>query len=125
MQWATSMLIICGAPYLIDPQYANIGTKIGFIFGGLTIPVLVFVIFFVPETKDRTLEEIDEMFLNVSKYTGCLYRRPTHVDALQKVPSLKFKSYVCTGRVQNISADAVLQSIQRKEGVVEIESVEG
>jgi hypothetical protein len=63
--WATSMLVICGAPYLINPAYANIGTKIGFIFGGLAVPLAVFTYFCVPETKDRTLEEIDEMFLKV------------------------------------------------------------
>lgn len=60
------MLVICGTPYLISTQYANLGTKVGFIFGGLTVPLFLFVVFCVPETKGRTLEEIDEMFLNVS-----------------------------------------------------------
>lgn len=39
---------------------------------------MIFTIFFVPETRDRTLEEIHEMFEN-------------------KVPTHKFKTYVCTG----------------------------
>lgn len=40
--------------------------------------VAVFVWFYLPETRDRTLEEIHEMF-----------------EA--KVPSRKFKTYVCVG----------------------------
>jgi SP family sugar:H+ symporter-like MFS transporter len=64
--WILSLLIICGSPYLISPAYANLGTKVGFIFGGATIPVVIFCYFFLPETKGRSLEEIDEMFLNVS-----------------------------------------------------------
>jgi hypothetical protein len=42
--------------------------------------MVVFVWFFLPETKDRTLEEIDEMF---------------HA----RVPARKFKSYVCAESV--------------------------
>ena len=63
--WIMSVLVICGCPYLISPDYANLGTKIGFVFGALTIPLVIFTVIFVPETKGRTLEEIDEMFLKV------------------------------------------------------------
>jgi len=38
----------------------------GFIFGGITTLGTILVYLYLPETKDRTLEEIDEMFLNVS-----------------------------------------------------------
>jgi hypothetical protein len=40
--------------------------------------LFVFTFFYIPETRDRTLEEIHEMF-----------------EA--KVPARKFKTYVCTG----------------------------
>ncbi|EGX89837.1 sugar transporter, putative [Cordyceps militaris CM01] len=66
VNWLSAMLIACGAPYLVNPQYANIGVKLGFIFGGVTVLGWLWVFFDVPETKDRTLEEIDEMFLNAS-----------------------------------------------------------
>lgn len=53
------------------------GPKYGYIWFGSNIIILVFVFFLVPETKDRTLEEIDEMFE-------------------EKVGARKFKGYKCT-----------------------------
>lgn len=38
----------------------------GFIFGSITTIGTILIYLYLPETKDRTLEEIDEMFLNVS-----------------------------------------------------------
>ena len=91
--WICDLLIICGIPYLLSPAYVNMGAKVGFIFGGCQIAVFLWALWFIPglhllsdddlprrccicptvhdtkalvETKDRTLEEIDEMFLNVS-----------------------------------------------------------
>lgn len=63
--WLCDTLIICAIPYLLSPTYANLGAKVGFIFGACQVLVLIWSIFFLPETKDRTLEEIDEMFMNV------------------------------------------------------------
>ena len=63
--WICDILIICGMPYLLSPDYANLGPKVGFIFGGCEIVIFLWTIFFLPETKDRSLEEIDELFLNV------------------------------------------------------------
>lgn len=65
--WICDILIICGMPYLISAEYVNLGGKVGFIFGGCQILILLWCVFFLPETKDRTLEEIDEMFMNVSE----------------------------------------------------------
>ena len=43
----------------------------------------IFIFFFIPETKDRTLEEIDEMFE-------------------MKVAARKFSKYVCVGIQQAV-----------------------
>lgn len=43
-------------PYLFDPEEANLGSQIGFIYGPLTCVSLLFVYFCVPETRGRTLE---------------------------------------------------------------------
>ncbi|KAH8807734.1 general substrate transporter [Xylogone sp. PMI_703] len=50
-------------PYLLDAPYANLGSKVGFVFGATTICALVFGYLCVPECKGRTLEEIDKLFL--------------------------------------------------------------
>jgi MFS family permease len=70
LDWLASMLITCGSPYLINPQLLNMGVKLGFIFGGCLVVGTIWVYFELPETKDRTLEEIDEMFLNVGFLAG-------------------------------------------------------
>lgn len=49
-------------PYLIGSEYADLGGRVGFIYGGLSVLALLFVYFFVPECKGRSLEEIDRMF---------------------------------------------------------------
>ena len=66
------------APYFINPASLNWGPKYGYIWFGSNMLVAVFVWFYLPETRDRTLEEIHEMF-----------------EA--KVPSRRFKTYVCVG----------------------------
>jgi MFS transporter, SP family, general alpha glucoside:H+ symporter len=50
-------------PYFLNPDRLNIGGKIGFIFGGASILVLVYLFFCQPETRDRSYAELDEMFM--------------------------------------------------------------
>ncbi|KAK5219370.1 hypothetical protein LTR99_010399 [Exophiala xenobiotica] len=64
------------APYFLNPLELNWGGKYGYIWFGSNVVIFIFIFFCVPETKDRTLEEIDEMF-----------------EA--KLPARKFKGYVC------------------------------
>lgn len=57
---------------------SQIGSNVIFIYGGFSILTIAFVYFVVPETKNRSLEELDEMFN-------------------EKVPTRKFRNYVCSG----------------------------
>lgn len=66
------------APYFINPAALGWGPKYGYIWVPSALIAAVFVFWFLPETKGRSLEEIDEMF-------------EAHV------PSRKFRTYVCTG----------------------------
>ncbi|KZT57947.1 general substrate transporter [Calocera cornea HHB12733] len=49
-------------PYLVNPDEANLGGKVGFIFGGLGAIGTIWAWFFIPETKNRTVDELDVMF---------------------------------------------------------------
>ena len=61
-------------PYLFNPDKANLGGKVGFIFGGLCFPCIAFLWWYQPETRGRSYEELDEMFM-------------------KKVPPRRFKTY--------------------------------
>ncbi|KAK4235243.1 hypothetical protein C8A03DRAFT_46583 [Achaetomium macrosporum] len=67
------------APYFINPESLNWGPKYGYIWTPSCWISALWVFFFLPEVKDRTLEEIDEMF-----------------EA--RLPARKFRKYVCVGR---------------------------
>lgn len=50
------------SPYLLDAKYANLSSKVGFIWGGFTTFYLIWALFYLPELKNRSLEEVDELF---------------------------------------------------------------
>jgi sugar porter (SP) family MFS transporter len=62
-------------PYMFNPDYGNMKAKIGFVFGGFMLIFVVLAYFFVPETRRRTYEELDELFMH-------------------RVPTREFRKYV-------------------------------
>lgn len=52
------------APYMFNPGYGNLKAKIGFVYGAFMLIFAVLAWFFVPETRRRTYEELDELFMN-------------------------------------------------------------
>jgi len=50
------------APYFINPSALNWGPKYGYIWFPSGMVAAAFIFFCLPEVKNRTLEEIDEMF---------------------------------------------------------------
>lgn len=62
-QNALTMMWSFVLPYLFNPDKANLGAKLAFIFGCLAVVSLVYLWFCLPETAGRTYEELDEMFV--------------------------------------------------------------
>lgn len=74
------------APYFINPSALNWGPRYGYIWFPSCMVAAVFIYFFLPEIKDRTLEEISEMF-----EAG--------------LPARKFKGYKCVGATAVVAAE--------------------
>jgi SP family general alpha glucoside:H+ symporter-like MFS transporter len=70
-------------PYMFNKDEGNLGGKMGWIFFATSVIAWAIVFFELPETKDRTYEELDEMFT-------------------QGVKARKFKEYL-TARSMNVS----------------------
>ncbi|CAK7203089.1 hypothetical protein SEUCBS139899_005818 [Sporothrix eucalyptigena] len=49
-------------PYLVNPDEANLGGKVAFIFCGMLILDIVFIFYMIPETKGRTYAEVDYLW---------------------------------------------------------------
>lgn len=75
-------------PFLFNPDQANLGAKVAFIFGGLSVLSTVYLWFYQPEVAGRSYEELDEMFI-------------------KQIPARKFKGYKT--EVQEKSQRAVAQ----------------
>lgn len=51
-------------PYLLNAPYAHLEMQIGWVYGPVCALAFLFVWFFVPECKGKTLEETDWLFKN-------------------------------------------------------------
>lgn len=69
--WAMTMTVAGWLPYALNPSYGNLGAKVGFIFGPVIAIGTIWMYFALPETANRTLEDIDEMFVNASFSQPC------------------------------------------------------
>ncbi|OJJ42879.1 hypothetical protein ASPZODRAFT_162068 [Penicilliopsis zonata CBS 506.65] len=76
--YASGLVITFVNPYVQDA----IGGNVAFIYGSFSVVAVVFVFFVVPELKNRSLEELDEMF---------------HA----KLPTRKFRTYQTHGLLAN------------------------
>ncbi|KAF5373744.1 hypothetical protein D9758_000707 [Tetrapyrgos nigripes] len=68
MAFSSMVNVVCAwlvsftLPYLLNPPFANLQAKVGYIYGSIAAVAMIYAIFFVPETKGRSLEELDELF---------------------------------------------------------------
>lgn len=82
-------------PYFLNPTALNWGAKYGYIWGGSNLALAIWVFFFVPETKGRSLEQLDELFEN-------------------RVPTWKFPSYQTQHHI--VDADKVFEGQSGQSG---------
>ncbi|KAI0007457.1 general substrate transporter [Xylariaceae sp. FL0662B] len=76
------------SPYFINPENLNWGAKYGYIWAASNFCCFVFFYLCVPETKGRTLEEIDELFINrVSVHKFKSFKTTIIDEALKDVES--------------------------------------
>ncbi|KAL0578680.1 hypothetical protein V5O48_003300 [Marasmius crinis-equi] len=93
MAFSSMVNVVCAfavsftLPYLLNPPYANLQARVGYIYGSIAAVAMLYALFFVPETKGRSLEELDELF--------------EHKPAL---PAWKFKNVTTTGVGARIGA---------------------
>ncbi|PCH03352.1 Major facilitator superfamily domain, general substrate transporter [Penicillium occitanis (nom. inval.)] len=59
---AVQFAVSFSLPYLLDAPYADLGSKVGFIFGSIAAVSVVFAFFCVPNVARRSLEDIDRLF---------------------------------------------------------------
>lgn len=57
----TSIVITYVNPF-VQNEPGNLGSRVGMIYGSVSILAMAFVFFIVPEMKKRSLEELDDMF---------------------------------------------------------------
>ncbi|KAI0842797.1 general substrate transporter [Hypoxylon sp. FL0890] len=76
------------SPYFINPEDLNWGAKYAYIWAASNLCCFVFFYLCVPETKGRTLEEIDELFANrVSVRNFSSFKTTIVAEALKAVES--------------------------------------
>jgi len=90
-------------PYFINPDALDWGPKYGYIWGASNLILMVWVIFCVPETKGRSLEQLDELFQ-------------------KRVPTWKFEGYVTEHQLVDAEEDVQGEKAE-KNGPQEIEQV--
>lgn len=83
-------------PYMFNPNEANLGARIAFIFGGLCLLCLVYLFYYQPETSGRSYEELDEMFA-------------------KGVPARSFKTFVTDVQLKNEAAGAAAAAMADDE----------
>ncbi|OAA65781.1 General substrate transporter [Niveomyces insectorum RCEF 264] len=87
----TAFVVSFCVPYILN----DIGANIGWVFGGIAFACGIIVYFAVPETKDRSLEELDELFLAripARKFkTTQTYGAGSRVTALENSAASKIK----------------------------------
>ena len=57
-----SFVVTFTLPYLLNADYANLQSKVGFIYGSVSVCLIACTWLFVPDCRGRSLEDVDRLF---------------------------------------------------------------
>jgi sugar porter (SP) family MFS transporter len=75
--WLLNWAIAYSTPYMVDAEYANLQSKVFFVWGTCCFVCIAFTFFMIYETKGLSLEQVDEMYGICSKAWKSKKFRPT------------------------------------------------
>ncbi|KAI2640195.1 high-affinity glucose transporter RGT2 [Xylaria nigripes] len=110
--WLLNFVIAFVTPYLVDygPHYADLQSKVFFIWFGSCFLCFAFVYFFVYETKGLSLEEVDQMYNECKKaresvnWTPTIsYRQRQLADEVREDPDEKSDSSLPVSRHSEVA----------------------
>ena len=65
--WLLNFIIAFVTPYMTNPEYGDLKSKVFYVWLVFCAIGIFFVYFCIYATKNLTLEQVNELFLNVSK----------------------------------------------------------
>jgi len=74
--WLLNWAIAYSTPYMVNADYANLQSKVFFIWGTFCFVCIAFVYFMIYETKGLSLEQVDELYGIVGKAWKSKHFRP-------------------------------------------------
>ncbi|KAG9896822.1 putative transporter, partial [Aureobasidium melanogenum] len=106
--WFFNWLLAFITPYLTEVQYANLGPNIFWIWGGFCWIAVVFVWSFIYETKDLSLEEVNELYNTVGKAWKSKSYRPMISQSNGDWDAARSKA-VAEGKTSHAPSDEMLE----------------
>ncbi|GFZ49259.1 hypothetical protein JCM24511_07378 [Saitozyma sp. JCM 24511] len=102
----TTFVVSFTLPYLLNAPYANLSSKVGFIYGSITFTATVWAYFFLPELGGRTLDEIDLLFHdNISAIASSKWKP----DTLHELEAIALGEHGDKGNREDVQKEDVQQ----------------
>jgi MFS family permease len=112
--WLLNWAIAYSTPYLVNygPGYANLQSKIFFIWFGCCFLCIAFVYFFIYETKGLSLEQVDQLYDEVK-----VARKSTKWKPRQTWEQRQSISHPSGGKGSPMDREAEISHEEKREGV--------
>ncbi|KAH8802764.1 MFS transporter [Xylogone sp. PMI_703] len=89
--YTTAIITTFAVPQITSADAGNLGAKAFLVFGGCMFITIIWTYFYLPETTNRTLAEIDELYASgVAKRNWKGYKTTATADATAQIMGSKF-----------------------------------